>query len=115
MSPLHQLIKKGDRKCPSNYRPIPLTCVCFKLLEHVIYSSISTHWKAHNVVCEEQHGFQQSKSQLIYAINDLAKTLNRGEETECLFLGFSKAFNKVPHRRLLLKLDEYGLCPQVLT
>ena len=110
--------KKGDRKCPSNYRPISLTCVCCKLLEHVIYSSISTHWKAHNVVCEEQHGFQQSKScetQLIYAVNDFAKTLNRGEETDCLFLDFSKAFDKVPHRRLLLKLDEYGLCPQVLT
>ena len=38
--------KKGDRKCPANYRPISLTCVCSKLLEHLIYSSIASHWKA---------------------------------------------------------------------
>ena len=79
---------------------------------------MSTHWKVHNIVCEEQHGFQQGKScetQLLYVVNDFAKSLNRGEEIDCLFLDFSKAFDKVPYCRLLLKLNEYGLCPQVLT
>ena len=78
--------KKGNRKCTSNYRPISLTCICCKLLEHVIYSSISTHWEANNVI-REQHGFQQGKScesQLIYTINDFANALNKGEEIDAL-------------------------------
>jgi len=96
--------KKGDRKCTSNYRPISLTCICCKLLEHIIYSSVSTHWEANNVIREEQHGFQQGKScklQLIYTINDFANTLNKGEGIDALFLDFSKAFDKVLHRRFL--------------
>jgi len=91
--------------------------VCSKLLEHLIYSSIASHWKANNIVCEEQHGFQlgeSCKTQLISAINDFANTLYR-EENDSLFLGFSKAFNKVPHRQLLLKLSEYRLCSQMLS
>jgi len=78
--------KKGDHKYPANYRPISL----------LIYSSIASHWKANNIVCEEQYGFQQGKScetQLISAINDFASTLNRGEEIDGLFLDFSKAFD----------------------
>ena len=74
--------KKGDCKCPCNYRPILLTC---KLLEHIIYSQVSTHWKHHDVVCDEQHGFQQGKScesQLIYTINDFVNSLNKGEEVD---------------------------------
>jgi len=38
------------------------------------------------VVCEEQHRLQQNKScetQHIYAVNDFAKALNRGEEVDC--------------------------------
>jgi hypothetical protein len=36
--PLH---KKGPKDLPENYRPISLTSVCSKLLEHIVYSSIS--------------------------------------------------------------------------
>jgi len=34
------LFKKGDRSIASNYRPVSLTCICSKLLEHIVYSHI---------------------------------------------------------------------------
>ena len=65
----------------------------------------------------EQHGFQQGKScesQLIDTINDFVNILNKGEEIDALFLDFSKAFDKVPHHRLLHKLANNDLCSQFL-
>ena len=40
--------------------------------------------------------------------------LNKGGEVDALFLEFSKAFDKVPHVRLLKKLEHYGICPQLI-
>ena len=68
------IFKKGDHTDMGNYHPISLTSICSKLLEHIIYSSIFSHLKGYNILCEEQHGFQGGKScemQLIMTINDL--------------------------------------------
>jgi len=51
--------KKGPRTNPSNYRPISLTCIYCKLLEHVIYSAISSHANDHNIMCTNQYGFRK--------------------------------------------------------
>ena len=34
------IFKKGERHNPGDYRPVSLTCICSKLLEHIIYSHI---------------------------------------------------------------------------
>ena len=63
-------------------------------------------------MCDSQHGFRKNRScetQLITTIHDLATRLNSGEQVDVLFLDFSKAFDKVPHNRLLHKLDYYDL------
>ena len=111
------IFKKDDRKSVTNYRPILLTSFCSKLLEHIICSEISSHLEANNLICKSQHGFQRLKScetQLIHTIDDIATDLDNGRETDALFLDFSKAFDKVPHKRLLLKLSQYGIPKQLL-
>ena len=35
--------KKGNRQVASNYRPISLTCICSKLMQHIVVSSIMSH------------------------------------------------------------------------
>ena len=44
------IYKKENKSDPANYRPISLTSICSKILEHIIYSSISTHLSYHNIL-----------------------------------------------------------------
>ena len=55
------LFKKGDKCDPGNYRPISLTCICCKLMEHIIASNLTKHLNKHNVLYDLQHGFRDKK------------------------------------------------------
>ena len=79
-----------------------------------MYSHVFPHLSKHS----QQHGFWQSmlcKTQLIITINDLAESLNRNEQTDVIFLDFSKAFDKVSHRHLFHRLHYYGIRGDLLT
>ena len=44
------IYKKGPKSDPANYRPISLTCLCCKVMEHIILSHISKHLSANNII-----------------------------------------------------------------
>ena len=76
------------------------------------------HLDLHNILSDQQHGFRKKRScesQLILTIQDLASSLDDGEQIDAVLLDFSKAFDKVPHQCLLLKLQHYGLRGQLLS
>ena len=109
VTPIH---KSGDKCDPGNYRPISLTCVCSKLMEHIVLSHISKHVAANDILVDNQHGFRQKLStttQLISATHDWAHTLQRRGQTDVIFLDFQKAFDRVPHQHLQTKLEYYGI------
>ena len=54
--------KKGDRSKPANYRPISLTCVCSKLIDHIIVSNVMSHFTNNDVLSDRQHGFRARRS-----------------------------------------------------
>ena len=115
MSPVY---KKGSRSSPSNYRPMSLSCVLCKTLEHIIYSNITSHLDKHSLLSPLQYGFCKGlscESQLTLTLHDLASNFDHKLQTDLILLDFSKAFNSVPHKRLLLKLASYGICGQTLT
>ena len=56
------VVSKGRRPDTCNYRPISLTCICTKVLEHIVYSSISKHLQSPAVLCNAQHGFHPNRS-----------------------------------------------------
>ena len=110
--------KKGKRTDPSNYRPISLTSVCCKTLEHIVYSSIFSHLENHQILIDNQHGFRTQRScetQLISAISDFEQCLNNRKHIDALFLDFAKAFDKVSHAKLCYKLSLYGINGQLLS
>jgi len=64
-----------------------------------------------NLFAEEQHGCRAGHSctQSISAMEAWTDTLQNGVPIDVVYLDFSKAFNSVPHQRLLVKLREYGI------
>ena len=65
VTPVH---KKDDRHNPSNHRPISLTCVLCKVLEH-IGSHIMTHLEKHDLLSHFQHGFihrNSTETQIVF-------------------------------------------------
>ena len=106
------IFKKGDRSLAENYRPISLTSICCKILEHIIFTNIMNHFDCYSVLTDRQHGFRSkhsTESQLIITTQDLAQSLNKKLQVDMIILDFSKAFDTVPHNRLLNKLDRYGI------
>ena len=106
------IFKKGDPLQASNYRPVSLTSVPSKIMEHIVCSHIMKHLEKHRVLCDNQHGFRKFRScesQLITTVDDLAKNLDNGNQTDMILLDFSKAFDKVNHSSLLAKLQHYGI------
>lgn len=109
--------KSGDRHSPNNYRPVSLTSICCKIMEHVIYSHIIKFLESNSFFTKFQHGFRKSfscETQLISFTHDLHTVLDRGSITDCIFLDFAKAFDTVPHDLLLLKLSNLNLDPNIL-
>ena len=106
------IFKKGSKYSPSNYRPVSLTCISCKVMEHIMVSNIMDHFDNHNILFHNQHGFRGKllcETQLIQLTDDIAHTLDRRKQADLLILDFSKAFDKVPHRTLAHKLDWYGV------
>ena len=104
--------KKEEKTNPANYRPISLTCICCKIMEHIVLSHINKHLSANDILCKNQHGFRAKLScetQLVLAIHEWASILNNKGQVDVILLDFSKAFDKVSHLKLLNKLSHYGI------
>ena len=106
------VFKRENKSVPSNYRPISLTSICSKVMEHIVLSHMAKHLSSNNILINEQHGFRQQfscETKQISALHDWAKSINSRSQTDVMLLDFSKAFDPVLHQRLLLKLDYYGI------
>ena len=59
-----------------------------------------------------QHGFRNGhscESQLIITMHDIMQNFDSKQQTDLIILDFSKAFDAVPHERLLSKLNKYSI------
>jgi Reverse transcriptase (RNA-dependent DNA polymerase) len=110
------IFKKGKRADPGNYRPVSLTSLPCKVLESIIKDNIMQHLLGNNLLKESQHGFMPNRScttNLIEFMEPVTKNVNKGRPVDIFYLDFSKAFDSVPHERLMVKLRAKGVSGEV--
>ena len=99
------LFKKGSRNKSVNYRPVSLTSVICKLLETIIRDHMMDFLVKHKLINTSEHGFLKARScltNLLCFFEEITKWVDDGSPVDVIYLDFQKAFDKVPHQRLIL-------------
>ena len=114
ITPLH---KGGGRSVPKNYRPVTLTSHFIKLFEKIVVNRLSKFMSDNHLYNSNQHGFRSGRSclsQLMDHYQQIVRILTEGSDVDVIYLDFAKAFDKVDHNILLLKLQKMGVNGSVL-
>jgi hypothetical protein len=105
------IFKSGKHEDVANYRPISKLCTFAKIFEHVVQDQLNSSIRPY--IIEAQHGFVQGRStstNLIVFTDYVLDGLERGGQVDAVYTDYSKAFDRVNHSTLLLKLDNLGIC-----
>lgn len=111
------IFKKGNRFEAQNYRPVSLTSILCKLLERILVDQIQEHIRRNALHCKHQHGFTSGRStvtNLLEAMNIWTEALMHGLPVDVIYLDFAKAFDSVPHQRLIHKVKSFGITGSAL-
>ena len=112
------IFKKGAKHSAENYRPISLTSIVVKVAETMIRQEILAHMKMYKLFSNRQFGFLGGRStvlQMLIVIDKWMEILDNGEVIDTIYCDFMKAFDKVPHNRLLKIIDRYGISGNIHT
>ena len=106
------IFKKGSRTAVGNYRPVSLTSIPCKIIESLVKDYIVKHLEKHQLLSDKQHGFVAHKAcvtNLLETVDFLTDSMSRRQPADVIYLDFAKAFDKVSHELLLVKLLAYGI------
>ena len=109
------LFKKGSKKDPLNYRPVSLTCILSKTYEKFVRRHIMHHIEQQ--LSSDQHGFVEHKSclsNLLETVETIIDMIDKGDPVDVFYFDFCKAFDSVPHFRLLTKMKSMGITGKTL-
>ena len=111
------IFKKGNKETPGDYRPVSLTSVICRIFEHFIRNALYNHLVNNSILSKDQYGFCKKRScvsQLLVTIDEWFSYLDKKIPVDAAYLDFRKAFDSVPHKRLIYKLDKYGIKGNIL-
>ena len=111
------IFKKGAKSKPCNYRPISLTSVVCRLMETLLKNEIIRHLNNNNLIRPSQHGFLPNKScatNLLTFLERSTSEVDQGNSVDVLYLDYAKAFDKVPHKKLLAKIEALKVNGKIL-
>ena len=106
------VLKSGDPKLFSDYRPILLLPSVSKVIERLVYNRLYKFISKHNLLYSKQYGFRRNHSTYMAAISlvdKISQGLDNKLTTAGIFLDLSKAFDTIDHNILMNKLFAYGV------
>ena len=101
----------------ANYRPVSLTTISCNIMEAAVRETIFTHLKRNSLLSTRQFGFLGGRStilQLLTFIDKCVDAISRGDVMDLVYLDFQKAIDTVPHKRIMVKLQAYGISGVIL-
>nr|VZI30272.1 unnamed protein product [Spirometra erinaceieuropaei] len=111
------LFKGGSRASANNYRPVSLTSTCCKITEKIIKKVLMQFLEHHHLLSDDQYGFRRGRSSLtnlLFTLERWTKARDEGNVVHAIYIDFKKAFDRVPHQRLLYKLRNAGIRGRLL-
>ena len=111
------IYKKGNKSPPNNYRPVSLTAIICKILESIVRDHVINHMKQNKLFSANQFGFITGRStmlQLLKVLDIWTQIFDQGGTIDVIYCDFMKAFDKVPHRRLIHKVKQHGIAGNTL-
>jgi len=112
MANVTPIFKKGNKSAAENYRPVSLTVFFCKVLEKIVKKYMENFLESIKYIYTSQHGFTKGRScmtNLLICHNSIVSMLNDGSSIDIIYLDFQKAFDKVPHGRLMWKVRKAGI------
>ena len=109
--------KKGEKNLPNNYRPVSITSIICKLMESIVRDKIVDHMVQNNLFSKQQHGFvpfRDCMTNLLTCLELWTEMIENGDAVDVIYTDFSKAFDSVPHHRLLKKMKSLGIIGDTL-
>ena len=106
--PGHLIFKKGDKCDPVNYKPVSLTCILCKIMEHIVASNVAQHLNKHNILYGLRHAFCKERScetQLLEPVEELCRKVSNCHPVDLSSLDFSIVSNL----KLLFQLSTHGI------
>jgi hypothetical protein len=110
------LFKKGSKFVPGNYRPVSLTSVVCKTMERMVKDALVKHLVKNEVISDSQHSFRSGKlcqTNLLEFMEKMTEWMDMGQAVDVVYLDFAKAFDKVCHKRLMMKVEAAGIAGEV--
>ena len=102
--------KKGNKSHPGNYRPISLTLIVSKLMESIFRDKIGYYLEKNKIIKDSQHCFRNERSCFTHDFfNEVYSLYDNTKAVDIIYLDFQKAFDKVPHKRLLSKVKAHDI------
>ena len=88
-----------------------------KVFEKIVKNKLCNHLTENKLLSKHQFGFipgRSTNTQLLITIKEWLKNVDKGRPTDVAYMDFKKAFDAVPHERLLYKLKQYGISGRIL-
>lgn len=109
---IHPIQKTPKSTEVSNYRPISILPTIAKITERIVFEQLFEYFTSHHLFTAHQHGFRtgfSTETALLTVTDRVFEAMDRRQVALLCLLDLSKGFDVIPHERLLIKLEQYGV------